>query len=370
MGSSLGCVKQQREVGSGVAPPLSPKKRLRFKRKRKAKKIESDVTGTGRDGETRREWGEGTVGREHDREKDGDGVVFLGELNEMAKRRLDEEGAAAPEEDSEVVTETDTSLPVLKKLRPYAQSYPDSNPDHAASAGPGGLLGVQGPQQQEEEEEREEEEEEEEAVPSVHRVVLLSPEPSPVWSGGLYRPESESEGSFGVSNGIQTSSERNGRSSSSTPGGGRVYRVRERLQGVLERPWLIQSETEGYEAEEEEEEEDSLSFSSEVESRSVVRIREVGGRLCVVRTVYPSLGAQLWGDEEEGAAAGGGVEVRRQAPQLSQERGEVLRVRLSEERGEGHPEGNLHPECDSQLRVQISPFICHSFLLLGVVVEE
>lgn len=62
----------------------------------------------------------------------------------------------------------------------------------------------------------------------------------------------------------------------------------------------------------------------------MVHIREVDGKLCVVRTVYPrDFGSPVWGER--------GVEVRAEPPALSRQTGDVLRVQVRE-KGEGLPE--------------------------------
>ncbi|MGH0185026.1 UNVERIFIED_CONTAM: hypothetical protein FKN15_016442 [Acipenser sinensis] len=79
-----------------------------------------------------------------------------------------------------------------------------------------------------------------------------------------------------------------------TPTGGRLYRVRESLQAVLQRPRLVQSEPE--------EEESFETEESPTAEKNIVRIREIGGHLSVVRTLYPRT------ENDWGAGPGQGVE--------------------------------------------------------------
>ncbi|KAG5264557.1 hypothetical protein AALO_G00255520 [Alosa alosa] len=178
------------------------------------------------------------------------------------------------------------------------------------------------------------------------RIAILSPDPSPAWAGAFHRTDRpERAGDEHAS--------ADPPQGSATPGGGRVCRVRQRVQGVPERPRIVKArppgkeedraqpeqseEEEGPEEEEAEltEEEaqiaaggqDPRPTSSRKERKGVVHIREVGGRLCVVRTVYPSdYGSPVWG-------AGRGLEVQAEPPAASPEQGGVLRVRLNETQG-------------------------------------
>lgn len=116
------------------------------------------------------------------------------------------------------------------------------------------------------------------------RVAILSPDPSPAWMGGLH------QGSKAL---LGKESRNNTNLGNTTPGGGRVCRVQGRVQGVLERPCLVGAERE--ELYGHNEIKVAINESSEDESKGIVHIREVDGKLCVVRTVYPKdYGSPLW----------------------------------------------------------------------------
>ncbi|KAG7231797.1 hypothetical protein INR49_010361 [Caranx melampygus] len=127
---------------------------------------------------------------------------------------------------------------------------------------------------------------------------------------------------------------------STTPGGGRVCRVREKVQGVLEKPWILRQKKERKGRAEKEDTGDAgvkggsegtgraARTPSEKERKGVVHIREVDGKLCVVRTMYPSdYGSPLWRGQSDGEE----VEVHTEPPAPSPLTGNILKVLLSEQ---------------------------------------
>ncbi|XP_078146637.1 uncharacterized protein LOC144542911 [Centroberyx gerrardi] len=297
MGSSMGCVRPPREVGLGGAPPLSPKKRLRFKRKRKGKKS--------RKGEAGQEEYERRRSHEPDeREED--------EEDEEEKMETADNGARPTH-----ITVPDTQLTHSKLNLPSNTLSPGSG-----SASTGGLLGS--------------------------RVLELSPNPSPSWRGVFCLPGEEKTVSalIDVSSIPSQTTTTTPTSTapvlgSSTPGGGRVCRVKEKVQGVLEKPWILRpkKEKKGKGRREEEEKDDGgvkggaagtvgvARTPSDRERKGVVHIREVDGKLCVVRTVYPSdYGSPVWRGESDSE-----VEVRNEPPTPSPLTEKILKVQLSEE---------------------------------------
>ncbi|XP_028819114.1 microtubule-actin cross-linking factor 1 isoform X6 [Denticeps clupeoides] len=231
MGSSLGCVKQPREGAPIGASPLSPKRRLRFRRKRKSRK--------------------------HHKGYD------------------QEEGLPAPGEGA-----TKLSNPANTTLT-ETSSQADLRPPSAA-----GTITIEG------------------SIGSIRgsKVAILSPDPSPAWMGGHYQPELSRPGSI-----MTMASKDSPAQGSMTPGGGRVCRVRERMQGVLERPSLMRPKcNKGQKKPEENVDVETETIDSGVHCKSrrdrkgVVHIREVGGKLCVVRTVYPSdFGSPVWRPDKD-----------------------------------------------------------------------
>lgn len=114
-----------------------------------------------------------------------------------------------------------------------------------------------------------------------------------------------------------------------TPGGGRVCKVRERVQGVLERPCLLRSKLEDLEIEEEENVHGRSELMFEApksEKKGVVHIREFGGQLCVVRTVYPrEYGSPVWRDKE--------LEVHLESPAAFPISGDITKIQVSTNQG-------------------------------------
>ncbi|XP_066529620.1 microtubule-actin cross-linking factor 1 isoform X2 [Hoplias malabaricus] len=251
MGSSLGCVKQPREVGSGGISPLSPKRKLRFRRKRKAKTARKDI--------------------EAEAEKERAGKVVIKE--EAAFSTTDDFSA---KQCSQTITETPTQVVLVPGAAPILGST-------------GTLRGS--------------------------RVAILSPDPSPAWLGAFHQVS-----------GKRVNEEPQAEAAHSTPGGGRVCRVRERVQGIVERPCLLSAKKEELEAEDEDEHVQSemlLDDPLETEQKGVVHIREAGGQLCVVRTVYPrDYGSPVWHDER--------LEVHSVPPAASPIIGSIQKVQVHE----------------------------------------
>ncbi|XP_055732109.1 microtubule-actin cross-linking factor 1-like isoform X17 [Salvelinus fontinalis] len=313
MGSSMGCVRPPREGGHGF-PPLSPnpKRRLRFRRKRKGKKHQKGGSSVGSEVESIRI---SNIPEEEDEEEEDKGTVT--EATTASFKTMSDVGAKI------------TNLTV-----PQAQTQsrlPSALCADSTSDSMGGLGGS--------------------------RVLELSPEPSPVWRRLSY-PGAGSE-EEGTSSTMDASSSQGQPSENltpdnpdnsdpavpsqvhTTPGGGQVCKVREREQGVLERPSILRPKKEREREKEEKGVEDEggggvagtlgVAFNTppEKERKGVVHIREVGGLLCVVRTVYPSdFGCPVWtGDGNHDNE----VEVRAEPPAASPVTGNILKVQLSEE---------------------------------------
>ncbi|XP_072227192.1 uncharacterized protein [Leuresthes tenuis] len=288
MGNSMGCVRPPREGEQAGAAPLEPKKRLRFRRKHKGNKS--------RRGEAEPEDNE----RRRDRDPE------------------EEDGDKAAETDSEFSNRTMTLITVPDTQLTHSKTNPHSNTlsPGSVSASVGGLLS--------------------------NRILEVSPKPSPAWRGVFCLPGEEDT----VSAIIDVSSIPSQASNtpvntaptlgSTTPGGGRVCRVREKVQGVLEKPWILRQRREKKDqgrAEEDEKEDEKgqegttqrVETPSERKHKGVVHIREVDGKLCVVRTVYPSdYGSPVWRGESDSE-----VEVHKEPPTPSPVTGNVLNIHLS-----------------------------------------
>ncbi|KPP70600.1 microtubule-actin cross-linking factor 1-like, partial [Scleropages formosus] len=292
MGSSLGCVKQQREVGGASAPPLSPKKRFRFRRKRRSRR--------GRQ--------QGVAGGT------GDGVQFAAEQDEAAQEEL-----APRKEFAEVVTRPtrlkypDSPTAIVETQ--HERSWPEPNsPGTSAVAGdlanwPSALPLKGSP-----------------GCTDCHPLEGLE-------TTEKARPSKQGDCAAELSMG------------NITPGGGRVCRVREGVQGVLQRPRILRTVPLEQSGEEPSRAYADIKSSPDTAHHGVVHIREVAGKLCVVRTVYPSdFGSLAWSDT--------GVEVRAEPPAPHREMGGVLRVNVSEEQEEGaglKPETHLIGEISRQM---------------------
>lgn len=254
MGNSLGCVKQPRETGPGSAPPLSPKRKLRFRR-RKVKKAQKGV--------------------EADAEKKDEG----GKVSLTGEARVGTTDVALNKQgSSKTVTGTPTQVVLVPGVAPILGST-------------GALRGS--------------------------RVAILSPAPSPAWMGAFHQGSDEK---------LAEQSQTKAVLGSMTPGGGRVYRVQGRVQGILERPCILSAES----GEREPEDTDKgrpcellVDDASEMDQKGIVHIREVDGRLCVVRTVYPrDYGSPLWPNR--------GVEVHSEPPVASPVIGGIQKVQVLE----------------------------------------
>ncbi|TNN29911.1 hypothetical protein EYF80_059937 [Liparis tanakae] len=287
MGSSMGCVSPPRE-GDHAGAPRSSRKRLRFRRKKskKAKRGEEER------GERRR--GE----EEEEEEEEGKAVVDAAHSSNRA--------VTPPPAPDVQLTRSNTKLP-------------------GDSLSPGSLS----------------------ASGRSLRFLEVSPKPSPAWRGVFCLPGEEDS----VSGTVDVSSLPSQTATASpagatpgaggaTPGGGRVCRVKEKVQGLLEKPRVLLQEAETRDEARAEPEGrrggEAERTPSGGERRGVVHIREVGGKLCVVRTVYPrDYGSPVW--RGDGGGGGGEVEVRAEPLAPSPVAGSVLRVQLWEE--EAGPSG-------------------------------
>ncbi|XP_056256164.1 microtubule-actin cross-linking factor 1 isoform X13 [Seriola aureovittata] len=303
MGNSMGCVRPPREGELGGAPPLSPKKRLRFRLKHKGKRV--------RKGEGEKDDYEQQRGHEpDDREEDDE--------DEEEKHTSVEAG------DSDFSNRARTLISVPDTLLTHSKMNLHSNTlsPGSTSASVGGFLGS--------------------------RILEVSPNPSPAWRGVFCLPGEEDTVSAiidvsSIPSQTTTTTPVNTAPAlgSTTPGGGRVCRVREKVQGVLEKPWILRQKKEKKDkgrAEKDEKGDVGVKAGSEGtlgpvqtptdrERKGVVHIREVDGKLCVVRTMYPSdYGSPLWKGESDSE-----VEVRKEPPVPSPLTGNILKVLLSEE---------------------------------------
>ncbi|XP_047461909.1 microtubule-actin cross-linking factor 1 isoform X19 [Mugil cephalus] len=298
MGNSIGCVRPPRENELGGVPPLSPKKRLRFRRKHKDKK--------NRKGDVEQEDYERQGCHEPDDREEEDDYE-------------DEKAAIIKTLDSDFSSTARTLIPMPDTQLTHSKINPQSN---TLSPGVGGLLGS--------------------------RILEVSPKVSPAWRGVFCLPGEEDTVSAiidvsSIPSQTTTTTPVNTAPAlgSTTPGGGRVCRVREKVQGVLEKPWILRQKKEKKDkrraVKNEKElggEDGAIEGTSRMgqappskESKGVVHIREVDGKLCVVKTVYPSdYGSPVWRGETDGE-----VEVRKEPPAPSPVAGNILKVQLSEE---------------------------------------
>lgn len=299
----MGCVRPPREGELTGVHPLSPKKRLRFRRKHKGKKS--------RKGEVEEE--DYKQQRSH-------------KPDEKAEKHEDGEGKASVLEtvDSDFSSKAKTLITVPDTQLAHSKTNPYSNTLSPGSmtASVGGLLGS--------------------------RILEVSPKPSPAWRGVFCLPGEEDTVSAivdvsSIPSQTTTTTPVNIASAlgSTTPGGGRVCRVREKVQGVLEKPWLLRQKKEKKDKGRVEREEKGhgeenrgsegtlvvLQTPAEREHKGVVHIREVDGKLCVVRTVYPSdYGSPVWRGESDSD-----MEVHKEPRAPSPVTGSILKVLLSEE---------------------------------------
>ncbi|TKS88879.1 Microtubule-actin cross-linking factor 1 [Collichthys lucidus] len=328
MGNSMGCVRPTQEGELSGAPPLSPKKRLRFRRKHKGKK--------NRKGELEHEDFERQRSNEPDEREEED--------------EDDEEKAAITETaDSDFSSRARTLIPVPDTQLIHSKTNLHSNTlsPGSLSTNVGGLLGS--------------------------RILEASPKPSPAWRGVFCLPGEEDT----VSAIIDVSSIPSQTTTttpvntapvlgSTTPGGGRVCRVREKVQGVLEKPWILKKDKQKDKKDKgrvEREEKGDVEVKggpegtigvvrtpSGRERKGVVHIREVDGKLCVVRTVYPSdFGSPVWRGDSDSE-----VDVYKELPASSPVTGNILKVQLSEDderRAEMSGAGGF-PRSSNQMRIQ------------------
>ncbi|XP_029938047.1 microtubule-actin cross-linking factor 1 isoform X3 [Salarias fasciatus] len=285
MGNSMGCVRPPRDGELVGEPPLPPRKRLRFRRKHKAKKR-----------------------RREEMEQEEYETHRNLENDEMEEDNGDEEDKGAPAHSSWTLRVPDAQS-TLYRANPLSLT-PGSSV--------GGLMG--------------------------NRLLEVSPKLSPAWRGVFCLPGEEDSVSAivdvsSIPSQTTTATPVNTAPAlgSTTPGGGRVYRVREKVQGVLEKPWILRQKKEKKRrgsADKDEKEHGGVKPESlvvetpaEKERRGRVHIREVDGKLCVVRTVYPSdFGSPVWRGE-----SGGEVEVRQEPLAPSPVTGNILKVQLSED---------------------------------------
>lgn len=294
----MGCVRPPHERELGGPPPLSPKKRLRFRRKHKGKK--------NRKGELEKEDFDQRRSHEPDEREEED--------------EDDEERASVIETaDSDYSNRARTlvTVPDFKTTLHSNTLSPGS-----VSANVGSLLGS--------------------------RILEVSPKPSPAWRGVFCLPGEEDT----VSAIIDVSSIPSQTTTTTpvntvptmdctTPGGGRVCRVKEKVQGVLEKPWILRQKKEKKDKGRVEREKkggggvkggpegtlEVVRTPSGRDRKGVVHIREVDGKLCVVRTVYPSdFGSPVWRGESDSE-----VDVYKEPPAPSPVTGNIIKVQLSEE---------------------------------------
>lgn len=291
----MGCVRPPHERELAGPPPHSPKKRLRFRRKHKGKK--------NRKGELEDQL------RSHELDE-----------REEEDEEYEEKASALETADSDFSSKARTLIAV-----PDTQLFPSETTLHRTtlslgSVRAGGLLGS--------------------------RILEVSPNPSPAWRGVFCLPGEEDT----VSAIVDVSSIPSQTTSTTpvntvpsmdctTPGGGRVCRVKEKVQGVLEKPWILRQKKvkkDQGRGKREKKEGGGVKIGPEGTSgvetttlrrdrKGVVHIREVDGKLCVVRTVYPSdFGSPVWRGEMDS-------DVYNEPPAPSPVTGNVIKVQLSEE---------------------------------------
>ncbi|XP_036070195.1 microtubule-actin cross-linking factor 1 isoform X6 [Oryzias melastigma] len=280
MGNSMGCVRPPREREQAGALPHSPKKRLRFRRKHK-----------------------GIKNRRREREQEG---------CEPEKEEEGEKGSA-PEAELHLSSRAATLIPVPHTQ--FTHSSPYSNT--LSGSGGGSMVGL-----------------------FTGRRLDASPKPSPAWKGVFCLPGEEDSVSAIIdvssipSQTTITPVKTTPTLGSTTPGGGRVCRVRQKAQGVVEKPWILRPRKEkkdkGRTSKHEGEErwEGPVGETpSEKEHKGVVHIRQVDGKLCLVRTVYPSdYSSPVWTGENDGE-----VEVHKEPPAPSPVTENIFKVQLVDE---------------------------------------
>lgn len=325
MGNSIGCVRPAQEGELGGAPPLSPKKRLRFRRKHKGKK---NRKGELEQGDFERQRSLEPDERDEDDEDD------------------DEKAAVIEPADSDFSNRSRTlkTVPDTQSIHSKTNLHSNTLSPGSVSVNVGGLLG--------------------------NRILEVSPRPSPAWRGVFCLPGEEDSVSAiidvsSIPSQTTTTTPINTAPAlgSTTPGGGRVCRVREKVQGVLEKPWILRQKKEKKDKGKVEREEKGgggvkggpegtvgvVRTPSGRERKGVVHIREVDGKLCVVRTVYPSdFGSPVWRGESDSE-----IEVCKEPLAPSPVAGNILKVQLSEEdKSAAKMSAGLFPMPSNQMQIQ------------------
>lgn len=147
------------------------------------------------------------------------------------------------------------------------------------------------------------------------RLHDVSPKPSPAWRGVFCLPGEEDSVSSIIDVSVIPSQTTTTVPVNTiptlgciTPGGGRVCRIKGKVQGVLEKPWILQQKEEKKDTIKAEVDKTGcrdmklggIHTLSERERKDVVHIREVDGKLCVVRTVYPNhFGSPVWSGDDQ-----------------------------------------------------------------------
>lgn len=161
---------------------------------------------------------------------------------------------------------------------------------------------------------------------SVSAILQRTPNPSPAWRGVFCLPGEEDAVSAIVD--VSSIPSQTTTTLVNTPGGGRVCRVREKAQGVLEKPWILRQKEKDESRADKDGPSQDVDDPSERERRGVIHIREVGGKLCVVRTVYPTdCGSPVWSGD--GVS---GMEVHKDRPASSPIVEGILKAQLLEDR--------------------------------------
>lgn len=322
MGNSMGCVRPPHEGELGGAPPLSPKKRLRFRRKHKGNK----------------------KNRKEELDQEDFDQQRSHEPDEREDEGEDDDDKAAETADFSSRARTLITVPDIQLIHSKTNLHSNTLSPGSLSANVEGLLGS--------------------------RILEVSPKPSPAWRGVFCLPGEEDTVSAiidvsSIPSQTTTTTPVNTAPAlgSTTPGGGRVCRVREKVQGVLEKPWILRQKREKKDKGRVEKEEKGgggvkggpegtlgvVRTSSGRERKGVVHIREVDGKLCVVRTVYPSdFGSPVWSGEPDSE-----VEVYKEPPAPSPISGNILKVQLpvEDKSRTKMPEGSL-PMSSNQMWIQ------------------
>ncbi|XP_057684734.1 microtubule-actin cross-linking factor 1 isoform X3 [Corythoichthys intestinalis] len=268
MGSSMGCVRTPRDAELVGGPPLSSKRRLRFRRRHKGRKNRNvDVEDDPQVIET-------NLGTSDS--KSGLGShLFVPSLE--------------PQSRSPLYANSPTGS-LLGPGVPYAQHSPKLSPAWR------GIFCLPG---------------EEDAASAI---VDVSSIPSQTTTSPVYTAPA-----LGTT----------------TPGGGRVLRVQEKVHGVLEKTNIHDrarkyERTLGGEKMNNNAGETLKVMPSLGEHNGVVHIRELDGKLCVVRTVYPSDFGSLVGRGETEHE----VEVHKEPPAAFPMTGNIQKVQVWEDEGD------------------------------------